>query len=279
MHILLKARLMLKNEYVATVLRVKNGIAQYSTDVLAPECPVAIECNGISHAVMLVTPSDLEDFALGFALTEGIIDQPQQLYETQVDSTEQGFSIKLRIAGSCFARLKEKRRLLIGNTGCGICGTESLSHVLRPMDSIGPTQHLFDINLIKGILNELNSQQSLQHSTGATHAAAWFDRQGHLKFVREDVGRHNALDKVIGAARRRDQDNNPDGPLVVTSRASMEIVQKAIVAKAPCLIAVSAPTSMAVRLANQYGLCLIGFARENSFNVYTHAESLTGLHT
>lgn len=264
-------------EPAAAVLHVENGSVRTMTDNLAQECPVAFEFNGITHAVMLASPVDLEDFALGFALTEGIIDEARQLYDTQIEVAEHGFTIKLEIANRCFTRLKDKRRQLTGSTGCGLCGAESLTHVIKSIQPVQAPSCKLDARIVRKILTELNAHQPLQHATGATHAAAWFDLQGRLNLLREDIGRHNALDKVIGAAMRQHPPERPDGPIVVTSRASMEMVQKTLIAKSPYLIALSAPTALAVDIADRHGLCLIGFARENSFNVYTHAELLTGL--
>ena len=258
------------------VLHVQGDQYRQAVDTLATETPIAFEFNGISHAVMLASPIDLEDLARGFALTEGIIDEAKQLYDVHIDASDCGFTIKLIIASSCFARMKDKRRQMTGSTGCGICGAESLTHVLRSLPSIPTPHQKLNPDHIPSILEELNHHQPLQHRTGATHAAAWFDLAGKLKLVREDIGRHNALDKVIGAVMGQYPTGQPDGPIVVTSRASLEMVQKSLIAQSPYLIALSAPTSLAVEMADRHGLCLIGFARHDSFNVYTHPELLSG---
>lgn len=262
-------------EITASVLHIESTHADTRIDSVAIETPVSIEINGIAHAVMLASPIDIEDFAFGFALTEGMIDDVNQIYDIQIQPVKQGVIVKLEIASSCFARLKDKRRQLTGTTGCGICGAESLDHVLRPIQTMTPPERQLSTHTVHAMLSTLDSHQTLQPTTGATHAAAWFNQKGELKLLREDIGRHNALDKVIGAAMRQPNLKRPDGPILVTSRASMEMVQKALIAKTRYLIALSAPTSLAIELAKQNGLCLIGFARKNAFNVYSHADYLS----
>ena len=240
-------------------------------DWVAEEQPVALEFNGVSHAVMLASPGDLEDFALGFSLTEGIIDAPNQLFGLEISESPTGTTLHIEIATRCFAALKEKRRNLTGRTGCGLCGTESLSQVLRPMSAINTQAAPIAGQTIELALDCLHMHQRLQQQTGATHAAAWFDIAGQLKFIREDVGRHNALDKLIGAGLRSRDPSWREGILVVTSRASMEMVQKTIAAGFSILVAVSAPTRLAIDLAKQHGVCLIGFARPGKWTIYSHA--------
>jgi FdhD protein len=241
-------------------------------DTLAEEVPIALEFNGVAHAVMLATPLDLEDFALGFALSEGIVDQPQEVFGIEVVEGCDGITVQLDIATSRFARLKEKRRNLTGRTGCGLCGTESLAHALRPLPQLTAPGRLH-ANAIRHGLTELRSQQALQQSTGATHAAAWCDSSGAIRLLREDVGRHNALDKLIGAVLRAGRSER-DGFVLVTSRASMEMVQKTVIAGFANLVAISAPTSLAVKLAEQAGLCLVGFARPERWVAYSHPERI-----
>lgn len=262
-------------EISVSMLHIDNTHAETRYDCVAQEMPVSLEFNAIAHAVMLASPIDIEDFAYGFALTEGIIDDASQIYDIQIQTVKQGLIVKLDIASSCFARLKYKRRQLAGASGCGICGAESLDHVLRKIQAVSPPEIKLSTHTVQTILSELDLHQTLQHKTGATHAAAWFNLNGTLKLLREDIGRHNALDKVIGAAMRQSNSEAPVGPIVVTSRASMEMIQKALIAKTRYLIALSAPTSLAIELAEHHGLCLIGFARKNAFNVYSHAEYLS----
>jgi FdhD protein len=261
-----------------TVCRVENGQRTDAVDHVATEVAVALVFNGISHAVMLASPLDLEDFAIGFSLTEGIVDRANQIYDVQVETSSQGFTVELNIASECFARLKEKRRNLTGRTGCGLCGTESLDQVLRPLQPVN-VQLPITVNAITRALLDLPSHQLIQSVTGATHAAAWFDRNGSLKCIREDVGRHNALDKLIGAGVQLKGVDQTDwqqalGFMVVTSRASMEMVQKTVAAGFSVLVAVSAPTQMAIDMSNRFGVTLIGFARPQRLAIYTGFKSI-----
>jgi FdhD protein len=253
---------------------VENGQCHHRQDHVALECPVALEFNGISHAVMLATPTDLEDFALGFALSERIVDEVSQIYDTEVVTGADGVTVAIEIASVCFAGLKDKRRNMTGRTGCGLCGTETLTQVLRPMQALAPSPLRLGANSIEAALQGLRHHQILQQSTGATHAAAWFNLAGEFQLMREDVGRHNALDKLIGAGLRSGRADWREGFLVVTSRASMEMVQKAIIAGFHFLVAISAPTSLAIELAQDHGLCLIGFARPGKWTIYSHTEKL-----
>jgi len=234
---------------------------------VAEERPVALEYNGISHAVMLTTPCDLEDFALGFSITEGLIDGPGDLLDMEVDERDDGTVLYLRITARCEMRLKERRRNLAGRTGCGLCGTDSLDQVRRT--DIGRVQpRALQPQAVDRALGELSRAQLLQALTGGVHAAAWCEAEGALQLVREDVGRHNALDKLVGAMHRQRIDPGK-GFIVVTSRASFEMVQKTAVAGVGLLVAMSAPTGLAVRMAAEVGLTLAGFARDGRVTQYT----------
>lgn len=266
------------------VQRVVDG--QFSTfkDTVAEEVPIAMVYNGVSHAVMLATPADLKDFALGFSLTEGILDNSSDLYGFEEITENEGIALHLEISAQCFAKLKEVRRSLTGRTGCGLCGTESLEKALRlpatkysaEAFSTEPLRAgaIFTLNShsIQQALSEMQGKQRLQAATGATHACAWANLAGEAKVLREDVGRHNALDKLIGALVMLKNLDHSQGFIVTTSRASVEMVQKTIAAGVKVLVAVSAPTGLAIRVAESYGITLIGFARENRFVVYTHAN-------
>jgi FdhD protein len=259
-----------------TVSRLENGQCTERLDHVAQEVAVAMSYNGINHAVMLASPLDLEDFARGFSITEGIVDSAQQIYDIELKSTDQGWQLELDVASECFARLKEKRRHLTGRTGCGLCGTESLEQVLRPLKSVHKHAPI-TASVIDRALNTLPHFQRIQSLTGATHAAAWFDQTGTMRIIREDVGRHNALDKLIGAGivlTGEDQHawQNASGFIVVTSRASMEMVQKTVAAGFSVLVAVSAPTQLAIEIAVRYGLAMVGFARPGRWSIYAGAE-------
>lgn len=256
------------------VRRVRGGHSAELLDWVADEVPVALEYNGVSHAVMLATPLDLEDFALGFSLSEGILQGPDELYGVEEQPGPQGITLKLEIASGAFARLKERRRTLAGRTGCGLCGTESLAHVARDLPALPATggQVLLQ-EAIAHAMSQFCEQQTLQQATGAVHAAAWCSADGELRWLREDVGRHNALDKLIGALARMGVQAS-EGFIAVTSRASFEMVQKTAMAGVPLLAAVSAPTSFAVATATQAGMTLVGFARGQDLVVYCHPERL-----
>jgi len=243
--------------------------SQQKNDWLAEETPVALIYNGVSHAVMLATSLDLEDFALGFSLSEGIIESPSELYGVEIQSQQNGVALHCEIASERFAQLKQRRRTLAGKTGCGLCGAESLEQAVRYPHPIGNERTFSAASITQG-LQAIQSQQQLQQKTGATHACAYILADGMVLELREDVGRHNALDKLVGAlAKRKAQHGLPDGFIITTSRASFEMVQKTASAGIPMLVAVSAPTGLAVRVAEQCGLTLVGFARKDRYVVYS----------
>lgn len=236
---------------------------------LAEEVPVALVFNGISHAVMMATPLQLEDFALGFALSEGLIDLASHMYGVEVIEQEQGIELHIDIAAQCEVRLKERKRSMAGRTGCGLCGTDSLAQVKLSLPQ-APAIHL-DIQAMQRAHAGLRAMQPLKLQTGATHAAAWSDAYGVIQLVREDVGRHNALDKLIGAMTKAHLDAT-QGFICITSRASFEMVQKTIQSGAGALTAVSAPTRLAVDIALSHNLLLAGQVRGDSFTAYSYPE-------
>jgi len=245
----------------------RHGTAAAAQDWVADEVPVALVFNGISHAVMLATPLDLDDFALGFGLSEGLLAGPQELYGVEVAPDPAGVRVELEVSSACFARLKDRRRTLAGRTGCGLCGTESLDQVEPPMAPLAPCATPIDPAAVAAALRALPQAQALQQRTGATHAAGFCGLDGSVRLVREDVGRHNALDKLIGAMVSGRVDPR-DGFVVITSRASVEMVRKAVVAGVTALVAVSAPTARAVHTARAAGLALAGFARRDELVLY-----------
>lgn len=241
-------------------------------DTVPEEVPVALSYNGISHAVMLASPADLEDFALGFSLSEGILAHPSELYDLELEAGEQGVVANMRIAEERFFALKGRRRSLAGRTGCGLCGVESLDQVARTLAPL-PARPALPKAALQSALERLQASQPLHARTGGVHAAAWADTEGKLLTVREDVGRHNALDKLIGAMAR--QGLSPEtGFALITSRASFEMVQKAAGVGIALLAAVSAPTGYAIRTAETSGLCLVGFLRPGRHTCYAHPERL-----
>ena len=276
------------------VARWRNGVLTEATDKVAEETPIALIYNGVSHAVMLATPQDLEDFALGFSLSEGILQNKSELYDVEIVMQENGIELRLEVASEAFAKLKERRRNLTGRTGCGLCGAESLEHALRldiqhkpiPVKndalqantraaskaSIG----MINAASIQNAFKTMQTKQILQQATGATHACAWVNTElntlGEIELLREDVGRHNAMDKLIGALAKRGTEQ--EGFVLTSSRASVEMVQKVALAGYHLLAAISAPTGLAIRIAERYGVTLVGFLRENQFVIYTHKDKI-----
>ena len=257
------------------VVRVKSqGPFKHELDELATEIPVALEYNGIAHATLLLTPCDLHDFAYGFSYTEGVIRRASDIYGIDIIEQENGYVIQAEIASACLHQLKRRRRHMAGRTGCGLCGLESLDDVQRPLSALTKRPAFLRPQAIATALHQLRQQQALHQVTGATHAAAWANLDGTILYVREDVGRHNALDKLIGHLLRASI--KPEhGFAVISSRASFEMVQKAASAGISALIAVSAPTSYAANLANSLNVFLAGFGRDHGFTVYAHPEFLS----
>lgn len=237
-------------------------------DFLAAEVPVALVYNGIAHAVMMASPLDLEDFARGFSLSERIVESTAQIYGIDVHQHGTGIEIRLEIASNAFASLKHKRRTLAGRTGCGVCGVESLAALDLDLPQVSSELRVC-LPAILQAQQQMQHLQTINRSTGAVHAAAWVSLAGEIVLIREDVGRHNALDKLIGAMSCA---NQPEGFCLLTSRASYELVQKAARANIALLATVSAPTSLAVQLAEQAHMTLLGFVREQRAVVYAHGE-------
>lgn len=227
---------------------------------VAEETPVALVYNGISQAVMMATPADLEDFALGFSLTEGFIAQASELLDVETEAAEEGISLQLTVTAACEARLKARRRTLAGRTGCGLCGVESLQQLRRELPPLAAADAPASLDAVRRAMAALPDAQPLNAQCGSLHAAAWCEPDGRIALVREDVGRHNALDKLAGALARARTDTR-HGFVAVSSRASFEMAQKAVAMRAPLLASVSAPTAMAVRTAQAHGLVLVGFVR------------------
>ncbi|MCQ9617200.1 formate dehydrogenase accessory sulfurtransferase FdhD [Paenalcaligenes niemegkensis] len=252
----------------------KTGVAEL--DLIAVEAPIALQFNGISHAVLLATPQDLEDLAVGFAFTEGIVRDASDIYDVQVHESEQGHIVDIEIASACLQRLKQRRRQLAGRTGCGLCGLESLEEVRRDLPPVATPTAQARADAVFIALEQLRGLQPLHQQTGATHAAGLAQADGTIKVVREDVGRHNALDKLIGHLMRTDGlQHAQEQMIVVSSRASFEMVQKTAAAKVPTLVAVSAPTSFAINLATELNLLLVGFGRAHQFSAYSHPHRLS----
>ena len=241
-------------------------------DFLAEEVPVALVYNGISHVVMMASPKDLELFAIGFSLSEGIIDHPQEIYGMDVVKACNGLEVQIELSSRRFMGLKERRRALAGRTGCGVCGVEQLNDIGKPVTPLPFTQTFNLANLDKA-LEHLNDVQPIGQLSGCTHAAAWVLPSGDIIGGHEDVGRHVALDKLLGR-RARESDVWQQGAALVSSRASYEMVQKAAMCGVEILFAVSAATTLAVEVAERCNLTLVGFCKPGRATIYTHSQRL-----
>lgn len=250
----------------------RDGSRHQIRRVVPDEVPVALVYNGISHVVMMATPLDLEDFALGFSLSEGILAEPGELLDVEVEAAGDGVEVRLQITGRAFVGLKERRRNLTGRTGCGLCGVDSIDQAVRDLPAI-ENDRRFTVSGIFRALDQLPALQVLNKESRTLHAAAFCDAEGDVLALREDVGRHNALDKLIGAMHKRKLDP-ATGFGVITSRCSSEMVQKAVAMGLPMLVAVSAPTGLAQELADRYGLTLIGLARSDSLIIVSQGWRL-----
>jgi formate dehydrogenase accessory protein FdhD len=248
-------------------------------DQVIEEAPVALVYNGVPFAVMMATPCDLPDFALGFAMAEGVVESASEFDLVDVLRSERGVTLQGLIPAARFDALQARRRNLTGRSGCGLCGVEALEDAVRPLPRVQSAAR-FSRDAIAAGMRALAHDQSLNAMTGGAHAAA-FVVPGQPAIVREDVGRHNALDKVIGAlaSTRRNRDalfaHTSTGFAAITSRASWEMLHKAAHAGIAVVAAISAPTSLAIDAAEAAGITLIAFVRDESMNLYTHAERVT----
>lgn len=241
--------------------------------ILAEEIPIAFTYDGSSHAVMMATPCDLEDFATGFSLSEGIVTAADQIEALEILPSESGIELRMSIAPTQREKYRRHRRHLAGPTGCGLCGVESLAEACRPLRHSASDLRI-SIASIHAALSDFALNQFLNRQAQALHAAAFCRADGGLT-IREDVGRHNALDKLAGALARRGVAPET-GFLVLSSRVSIEMVQKASAMSAAIVVAVSAPTALAVRACEAAGLTLVAIARDDAFEVFTHPQRIDG---
>jgi FdhD protein len=239
---------------------------------VAEEIPVALVYNQTPHVVMMSTPADLEDFAVGFTLSEQIVEHVNDISLLHVVRQPQGTQIFLEIPDDVAARLGERSRGLVGRTGCGLCGVQVIADAIRPVSPIVARAPI-DFEAIVRAERGMHDAQRWNRETGSMHAAAWATREGEVIVAREDLGRHNAVDKVIGALARAGRDPG-EGFLLVTSRASYELVQKAAVARIPLLAAISRPTGLAIRMAEAAGMTLVGLLRGHSANIYSRSNGV-----
>lgn len=255
-----------------TVERWLQGATTHTTDQVAEEVPVALIYHNVPHVVMLATPANLEDYAVGFTLSEGLVALPDEIREVDVTVGAEAVDVRITVAWDRFTELLHRRRNLTGRTGCGLCGAETAEDAIREVPKVGPGTTVATGDLHAAI-EQLGALQPINARTGSVHAAAWVCPGKGIQLVREDVGRHNALDKAIGALVRSKTDF-ASGYMLITSRASYEMVQKCATVGIAFLVALSAPTAFAVRLARQTGLSLVAFARRDRHVVYAHPERL-----
>ncbi|AXU97099.1 sulfurtransferase FdhD [Erwinia persicina] len=248
----------------------RDALDDPRADWLAEEVPVALVYNGISHVVMMATPKDLEAFATGFSLSEGIIASPADIFGIDVVPGCQGIEVQVELSSRRFMALKEQRRAMAGRTGCGVCGVEQLAEIGKPVQPLPFTQR-FDLRQLDSALRQLKDFQPVGQLTGCTHAAAWVTPAGGLSLGCEDVGRHVALDKLLGL---RSQAPKVPGAVLVSSRASYEMVQKSAMCGVEILFAVSAATQLAVEVAERCNLTLVGFSKPGRATIYTHPQRL-----
>lgn len=263
---------MTNSHHMAGGLLIKGSLRRHVDRPLATEVPVALVYNGLCHVVMLATPADIPDLALGFSLSEGIIAGPEDLLDLDVVHLPEGIEARMTVTARRFAALNERRRFLAGRTGCGLCGIETLAAANRALPRV-PAAPPVAVEAIRAALAALPGRQGLNAETGAVHAAAWADIEGRLLCVREDVGRHNALDKLVGALLAAEIDRAA-GFALLTSRCSYELVEKAAQTGIGLLVAISAPTERALAAARASGVCVVALARADSMIVFTGAERI-----
>jgi FdhD protein len=252
--------------------RWKRGTVEHTTDLVAEEVPVALVYHDVPHVVMLATPADLEDYAVGFTLSEGLVARAEEIRGVEVVPGEHSADVKITVAWERFTQLLQRRRNLAGRTGCGLCGAQTAEDAIRECGPVPPGVTVTAAEL-HAVIAQLGTRQPINARTGSVHAAAWVVPGSGIQLVREDVGRHNALDKTIGALSRAQADFAA-GYMLITSRASYEMVQKCVTVGIALLVALSAPTAFAVRLAERCGLTLVAFARADQHVVYAHPHRL-----
>lgn len=252
----------------------RGGRLSAGKRLVPEETPVAFSYAGSTHAVMMATPADLEDFATGFSLTEGIIGDPSQIETIGIVTEEKGIDVQIRLVELQNDALVARRRHMAGPVGCGLCGIESIEQAVRPTPSVRASPLTLSEEEVIEAVRLLDGQQPLHHATRAVHGAGFYVPGRGLVAVREDVGRHNALDKLAGAACRAGHEGAA-GAVVVTSRVSVEMVQKTAVIGSPFIIAISAPTALAIRTAEMAGMTLIALVRGDEFEIFTGAERVS----
>lgn len=249
-------------------VQIRDGALSDGNRAVPEEVPVALTFNGTTHAVMMASPTDIAAFALGFALTEGIVAAREEILSRDVIVVDEGIEARMWIAEEKMKHLSARRRALAGPTGCGLCGVESLAEAVKPAAHVTATTS-FAPDVVLGAMAALGPLQALNRETRAVHAAAYFEPGRGILALAEDVGRHNALDKLVGMASDAGFDT-ARGLLLLTSRVSIEMVQKAAVLGVGVIAAVSAPTSLAIRTADAAGITLAAIVRDDGFEIFTH---------
>ncbi|MCA1443394.1 formate dehydrogenase accessory sulfurtransferase FdhD [Ensifer sp. IC4062] len=251
----------------------RAGTLVAGSRVVPEETPIALTYGGSTHAVMMATPADFEDFAVGFSLTEGIITEPDQIEAVDVVVEDKGIDLQITLRDEENDMLRRRRRHMAGPVGCGLCGIESIEQAVRHTPDVsGATLRLSQADVVRAVAL-LNDKQPLHFETRAVHGAAFYVPGKGLIAVREDVGRHNALDKLVGAAARAGFKGD-EGAVVVTSRVSVEMVQKTAIIGSPVIVAISAPTALAIRTAEEAGMMLVALVRGDEFEIFTHAARI-----
>ena len=247
----------------------RAGGTSAANRMVPEETPVAFSYAGTTHAVMMASPADFEDFALGFSLTEGIVSSPGEIESIEIEDLGAGIDIQIRLKDKANTRFQARRRRLAGPVGCGLCGIESIEEAMRSVDAVGSSKLTLGAEDVTRSVKLLSKLQPLHTQTGAVHAAGFYVPGKGIVMAREDVGRHNALDKLAGALAKAGIDG-ASGAVVVTSRVSVEMVQKTAAIGAAIIMAVSAPTALAIRTAEAAGMTLVALVRGDDFDIFTH---------
>jgi FdhD protein len=251
----------------------RDGSSSFGSRSIPEEIAVALTYNGGTYAVMMTTPQDLEDFAVGFSLSEGVISCPADIYSLDVVPLDDGVELRMWLGKPKADRLRERRRHIAGPTGCGLCGIESIAEAMHPTSVIGCGRQ-FSPQQIMAAMRSLPARQKLNIETRAVHAAAFWNATSGIVALREDVGRHNALDKLSGALARASVVAG-EGIILLTSRISVEMVQKSAAIGVAVMVSVSAPTALAVRVADAACITLVAIARTDGFEVFTHPRRIS----
>ena len=254
-------------------LQYRHGILATGSRIVPEEVPIAFSYGGSTHAVMMATPADLEDFALGFSLSEGIVTEPADIVSIEAVVAGDGIDLQIVLADATAEALTSRRRHMAGPVGCGLCGIESIEQAMRQVVAVGAGDFCLTPAHIAEAVKLLADGQRLNRDTRAVHGAGFFVPDKGLVMLREDVGRHNALDKLSGGVIRAGHSGR-QGAVVVTSRLSVEMVQKTAALKCPILIAVSAPTALAIRTADEAGITLVGIVRGDEFEIFTRPDRI-----